>query len=82
MELKYVRHSLVGFILWPSTGLLLHAHVGQLLGAQCKGRIVSAGFAKLHGGKVRCHGRSESLDIASRLDDSKALAEQLGLKAD
>lgn len=79
MDLKYVRHSIVGFILWPRTDDLWHSHVGKVLPKA--GRIESAGFASLAGGKVRCGGGSESLHINSRPDDSEALAAQLGLKA-
>lgn len=80
MELKYVRHSEIGFVLWPRTDDLWHAHIGQLLRQQCRGEIVSAGFAKLAGGKAKCWGMSESLGIASRPDDSAALAAQLAVK--
>jgi hypothetical protein len=82
MELKYVRHSQVGFILWPRTDDLWHAHIGGLLQQRCGGEIVSAGFARLAGGKAKCWGKSESLGIASKPDDSAALAAQLSVKTD
>ena len=49
----------------------------------CSGRagtIVSAGFALIIDGKVRCYGRSESLNKDSAPEDSALLATQLGLK--
>ena len=79
MELKYVRHETVGFILWPRTDDLWHAHVGQTVRARAGGKIISAGFASVAGGDVACWGTSESLGISSIPGDSEALAEQLGL---
>jgi hypothetical protein len=80
MELKYVRHSSLGFVLWPRSDDLWHAHIGQTLG-RVRGTIVSAGFATVAGGVVQCWGESESLQIKSQKGDSEALAEQLGLDA-
>lgn len=79
MELKYVRHSRVGFILWPKTDALYHAHVGKLLSAGTRGEVLSAGFARVGGGLVSCYGMSESLGIRSAKGDSQALALQLDL---
>lgn len=76
MELKYVRHKTIGFILWPKTEELYHSHVGRLFNRL---EILSAGFASLYAGDVLCHGRSESLNIGGREDDTVALAKQLGL---
>ena len=80
MELKYVRHSSLGFVLWPRSDDLWHAHIGQTLG-RVRGTIVSAGFATVAGGVAHCWGESESLKIKSQKSDSEALAEQLGLDA-
>lgn len=79
MELKYVRHSLLGFVLWKRTDDLWHSHVGATV-RRTGGEILSAGFASVSGGAARCWGMSESLGIASRDDDAEALAKQLGLK--
>jgi len=79
MQLKYVRHERIGFILWPRTDDLWHSHVGMLAQSKAGGEIVSAGFVDLRGGAPRCFGMSKSLGIASRDDDSDALAAQLGL---
>jgi hypothetical protein len=76
MDLKYVRHNTVGFILWPRTDDLWHMHVASALP---RGSIMSAGFASVAGGKVKCGGRSESLGIGSLPEDGAALAKQLGL---
>lgn len=80
MELKYVRHSRIGFILWVSDGGLYHVSVGNLLREEVGGEIVSAGFARLTGERVKCYGMSESLNIASKPEDSSALAAQLGMR--
>jgi hypothetical protein len=78
VELKYVRHSEIGFILWPRTDDLWHAHIGQLLSKQCQGTIVSAGFAKLAGGKAKCWGERSERPFAPRWRDRrKARARQL-----
>jgi hypothetical protein len=87
MEMKYVRHKVLGFMLWPKNstnthpaGLLTHYSVGQLLNETSKQGVISAGFCVINNGVVYCYGKSESLNIESRLDDSKELAIQLGLK--
>ncbi len=80
MSLKYVRHEEIGFVLWARTNALWHLHVGDLLQSRRQGEIVSAGFVEFGpGGVPRCFGMSESLGIASRDDDSDALAAQLGI---
>lgn len=86
-ELKYVRHSAVGSVVWPKSDNLWHLDVAQAVGRQgnsiglfrVHGHVVSAGFVRIADGKVTCYGRSESLGIGSQLDDSEALAKQLGL---
>lgn len=79
-ELKYVRHSDLGFVLWARSDDLCHRHVGHLL-ARVPGTIISAGFCSLAGGVVCCWGESESLSIKSLPEDSRELAKQLGLSA-
>jgi hypothetical protein len=75
--LKYLRHERVGFVTWPaSDDGPWHTHMAVFLG-----QPMSAGFASIEFGKVRCYGRSESLCLDSRPDDSAALAVQLGLSA-
>lgn len=78
MQHKYVRHSTIGFVLWPKTDTLWHSHVGNLLN-RAGGKIISAGFCYVAFGEVRCFGRSESLNIGGLPDDEQALAKQLGL---
>lgn len=85
MELKYVRHSTIGFILWPLrfgsevSGNLFHSHVGAAARASCGGKIVSAGFCRLDTavGKAECFGHSESLGMSSLPEDSDLLTAQL-----
>ncbi len=45
-------------------------------------KCIGAGFISLSGGKVRCWGRSESLNIASNgVLDSESIAPKLGLES-
>lgn len=71
---KYVRHSKVGFVIWPKTDNLWHSDVGQIMRS---GHIISAGFADIYAGEASCYGRSESLDLNSRPEDSEELTKQL-----
>lgn len=79
VEQKYVRHSALGFVLWPRSDDLWHAHIGAVLG-RVQGKIVSAGFCTVAEGVAHCWGESESLKIKSQRSDSAALAKQLGLE--
>lgn len=85
-HLKYVRLQKVGFVLWKRTDDLFHSDVAERLRmapdlARIRGPVViSAGFACLAHGFVRCWGRSESLDIGSLPEDAGLLAAQLGLE--
>ncbi|CAH1387064.1 conserved hypothetical protein [Candidatus Nitrotoga sp. M5] len=79
MELKYIRHSAIGFVLWAKTDALWHRNMGELILEKCGGEIISAGFARLANGRARCWGKSESLGIESAPGDSEALALQLKL---
>lgn len=81
MTQKYVRHAQIGFVVWPKTDALWHAHVGELTSRRRPGGILSAGFVDFTTAGVRCFGHSESLGIGSAPDDSEALAKQLGLTA-
>lgn len=83
--MKYVRHSRAGFVLFPDMTDLFHRHVGDALLKEIPGDLISAGFATFDysGNKivdVRCHGRSDSLDMDSLPGDSALLAQQLGLQ--
>lgn len=80
MEHKYVRTKKLGFIIWPKTHEVHHSHIGsQYLRS---GKLISAGFAEISGGKVRCYGYSESLGLRGLEDDTEELASQLGLSVD
>lgn len=90
MELKYVRHSTIGFIIWPFrvgsevSGNLFHSGVGAAARQNCGGKIVSAGFCRLDTtiGKADCFGHSESLQMSSLPEDSDLLTRQLfGVRA-
>lgn len=83
MEHKYVRHSIAGFFVWPvATGQVWHKHIKSAIerGTEGEGQFISAGMCEIRGGFVRCYGESESTGIRSQPGDTKALAEQLGLK--
>jgi hypothetical protein len=74
---KYIRHSKLGFILWPKEDDLWHMHVGQMLLKQTLGTIVSAGFVTFEREGPVCHGRSESLRIQSLPEDTALLRKQM-----
>jgi len=80
---KYVRHSELGFVLWPALrGELWHIDVARAIKKrEDRGIVVSAGFAEIENGRVRCYGRSDSLDLDSEFGDSAELAKQLGLSS-
>lgn len=80
MELKYVRHSTIGFIVWPRTDALWHSDIGVNAIRKAGGKIISAGFCSLEGGAARCWGRSESLDVGGLPDDETAMNAQFGLQ--
>ena len=79
MKLKYVRHSIAGFIVWPGDTDLYHAHIGRVANRETQGSVLSAGFCSFSSDGVRCFGKSESLGIGSRPEDGDLLAEQMGL---
>ena len=82
MKHKYVRHSLAGFIIWPADTELYHKHIG-IATRQSKyleGEILSAGFVDIHDGRVKCYGKSESLNLGGLPDDTAEIAKQLGLE--
>ena len=79
VEHKYVRHSIIGFVLWRKCDDIAHATVGHCLRGEAGGTILSAGFCCVSDGAVTCWGRSESLSIGGRPDDETALARQLGI---
>lgn len=80
IRMKYVRHNIAGFILWPDATELYHAHVGAEAIRRCGGHVISAGFVQLRYDMVICGGKSESLGIASLPEDTRVLSEQLGIK--
>lgn len=83
--LKYVRHSVAGFLVWPKHwDEVHHAHVGRMLKGNpslAHGEIRSAGFIDWRApGLPVCHGRSESLGIESLPEDTEALRAEWGLE--
>lgn len=84
-QLKCVRLQTVGFILWPRTDRLFHSDLAEGCArspdlSRVPRLVISAGFASLHEGEVRCWGRSESLNVDSLPEDAALLAMQLGLE--
>ena len=77
--MKYIRHETEGFILFTrSDRIIWHAKVARKLFGDAS-KIVSAGFVSVRDGVPTCHGMSESLDVRSREDDTKALCDMLGI---
>lgn len=82
MKFKYINCQLTGVILWPFTDHVWHKHIARAAQQEEHNPVMSAGFAEIGGGKVRCYGRSESLSIDSNpAVDAKAIASALGLEA-
>lgn len=79
MKHKYIRHSELGIMLFPMSHDLYHSHIGRTMERYLGHGLISAGFAELDNGTVICHGRSESLSLGSKPEDSEVLAKQLGL---
>lgn len=80
MKHKYIRIENVGIILFPDQNLLTHKNIGEQI-ENCGLTIISAGFANIHAGEVRCFGESISLGIGSIPIDTEILARQLGFKS-
>jgi hypothetical protein len=79
MTHRYVRHSVIGFILWPKgPGDLSHDDMRGLLDYG-DGQITSAGMVRFEQGLPVCYGRSVSLSLSAEPDDAEDLAEELGL---
>lgn len=78
MKYKYINVENLGFIIWPDSDHVWHKHIAQACQMEEPHKIISAGFADIIGGTVRCYGKSESLGISSRPEDSHALAYMLG----
>lgn len=81
MKFKYINCKQTGVILWPHTDLVWHKHVANAAQQEDRNPVLSAGFADIANGKVRCYGRSDSLGIASAPHDSEVIAEMLDLEA-
>jgi len=77
MKHKYIRHSSLGFILWPMTDDVFHQHMQNLFRRE-RGEIISAGFVEFDDKEAFCYGRSESIGIGGLPDDSEVLNKQLG----
>ena len=82
--MRYVRFSILGFILSPRDGqaspmtVPTHETVADMA-RKLGNHVLSAGFVDFKDGMPVCHGRSTSLDIGSQPDDSERLAIQLGI---
>lgn len=81
---KYVRHSALGFVLWPDSDFIWHQSIGKLLEyhlASKRGDIVSAGFVHFDvEGRPHCYGRSDSLGLSAQPEDTSLLRAQMGMK--
>jgi len=74
MAMKYVRHELAGFVLFPNCPYVSHAEMGRLLG---RDMVVSAGFAQSTPDGFECFGFSESLNIGPGENDTLDLRNQV-----
>jgi len=79
MSLKYIQHSVIGFVLWDRTDEMYHSHMAEAVNKRVgRGKIISAGFASLHP-EVKCYGMSESLNIRSTPECTANLRKFLGV---
>lgn len=83
-QLKYVRHASTGFVVWPAKFPgLSHREVARAIRSGedvPQGQTLSAGFVQWDvDGRPLCMGRSESLDLDSRADDTDALRAEWGM---
>lgn len=72
---KYVRFERLGFVVFPISEDVWHAHVGNHV-RRYAGNVISAGFVVFKNGKAQCFGESESLGISSLLEDSELMTKQ------
>lgn len=87
-QLKYIRQENNEFTVWSDMTDVWHKHMAQLAEIRTRSKIpvISAGFfvIEYHEGEapeVRCFGRSESLNLDSKPEDSALLASFLGLSS-
>lgn len=83
-QLKYVRHGSVGFVVWPAQRVgMTHEEVARatFMSQDVRmQRIISAGFVEWDAdGRPLCMGKSDTLGIASREDDTDALRAEWGM---
>ncbi len=71
--MKFIRHKGKGFFIFPVS--MAHRDMAAMVCTHPKAELLSAGFVDE---KLRCSGRSESLSLASRTDDTLALHTQMG----
>ena len=83
-QLKYIRQENDEFTIWADMTDVWHKHMASGVSFQSKIPVISAGFfvIEYHKGEapeVSCFGRSESLNLDSKPEDSALLANFLGL---
>ena len=80
MRHKYIRHSRLGFVLFPDQINISHAAMARLVmkSMPSGGTIVSAGFVWVGKGATIIEGKSESLNLGPAAGDGEALRKQLG----
>lgn len=83
-QLKYVRQENNEFTVWADMTDVWHKHMASAVSFRSKIPVISAGFfvIEYHIGEapnVICFGRSESLNLDSKPEDSALLASFLGL---
>lgn len=80
MEMKYVRHEIVGFVVWPAHTGLQHSDVADVINTRthAPGIFISAGFCYIKDEKAVCYGKSVSMNLDSKpSEDSERLTKQL-----
>jgi hypothetical protein len=80
-RLKYIRHSSLGFVVFPEHINFMHYDMAVSVNREMRqGSIMSAGFIGFDAGKPFCHGRSESLNLGAGPTDTQDLRTEWGIQ--
>ena len=73
--MKFIRHKGKGFFIFPDC--MSHRDMAAMVCTHPKAELLSAGYVDEG---LRCSGRSESLSLVSRQDDTLSLITQMGIE--
>lgn len=70
--MKYIRFDVGGFVVWSDDSGIAHS---DMAGCNPCGEPISAGFIYFEGNKAVCYGKSVSLGLESKDEDSDKATE-------